>query len=46
MKNFTYILSKAAIDQHLASMRDVDAVSYRLRDIFQIIDNRGSNLKR
>lgn len=46
MKKFTYILSKAAIDQHLASMRDVDAVSYRLRDIFQIIDNRGSNLKR
>lgn len=40
-----FYISLIRIDQHLASMRDVDAVSYRLRDIFKLLTTAEVTLK-
>lgn len=46
MKKSSLVLSSAALKLFMANTRSTDIASYRLKDIFQIIDNRGSNLKR
>ncbi|MBQ4493921.1 MAG: DUF2207 domain-containing protein [Elusimicrobiaceae bacterium] len=37
---YSYILSKTTINQYLLCIGDRDIVSYRLKDLFQIINNR------